>query len=392
MRDREISIIVPALNEAGSLPLLLPRIAASMRGRDYEVVIVDDNSQDGTPDVCEKLSRTYPLRLLVRPWPRNGLSGAVLHGMSKAAGRYLVVMDADLQHPPERIPALLEPLENGAADFVIGSRYAPGGSTEEGWGLFRRINSRVATWLARPFAAGTHDPMSGFFALSRQTLFRADRLTPLGYKIGLELMTKCRTRAVCEVPIHFSARQKGESKLTVKQQFKYLEHLSRLYDFCFPRSSPMIKFLIATCVGWGVALALYMLLLTAGVRMPWAPILAYPAAVLSTAVFHLRYVRTQYEFLIRPQPWVDFLIISSAEWFTGAMAALWVAARVAHPWAMESFLCSCAAATVMRYVLRKEFLQDLRGLHKEPRKEPALADAASLAAPISNRPSQREAA
>jgi glycosyltransferase involved in cell wall biosynthesis len=385
MRNCDISIIVPALNEAGSLPLLLPRIAAALRGRDYEVVIVDDNSQDGTGEVCASLARTYPLRLLVRPWPKNGLSGAVLHGMSNAMGHYLLVMDADLQHPPERIPALLEPLEKGEADFVVGSRYAPGGSTEAKWGLFRQLNSRVATWLARPFAGKTHDPMSGFFALTRTSLFRADRLTPLGYKIGLELMTKCRSQAVREVPIHFGMRQQGTSKLTVKQQFKYLEHLSRLYDFCFPRASPMIKFLITTIVGWGVALALCIGLLNARVRLPWAPIFAYGAAVLSTAVFHLRYVRTQYEFLLRPYPWVDFSIISFAEWFTGAMAALWVAARVIHPTATELFVCCCGAATVMRYTLRKEFLLDLRGLRKEPRVQ-------APAVPAVERATQRAAA
>src|SRR5206468_3644663 len=143
------------------------------------------------------------------------------------------------------------------ADFVLGSRYVPGGSMQESWGPLRRFNSRIATLLARPFAGRTHDPMSGFFALRRSTYERAERLTPMGYKVGLELMCKCRVKNVREVPIHFSARARGQSKLTLTQQFRYLEHLSRLYDFYYPRASPILKFLIATACGWLIAFGPY---------------------------------------------------------------------------------------------------------------------------------------
>src|SRR5439155_16440134 len=137
-----------------------------------------------TPAVCAKLSEVYPVRLLVRTEPTNGLSGAVLHGIAQAKGGTFVVMDADLQHPPAKLPELLAPLDRGEADFTLGSRYVPGGSTGERWGLFRQINSRVATGLARPFAGQVSDPMSGFFALKRETYAAAQRLTPLGYKIA----------------------------------------------------------------------------------------------------------------------------------------------------------------------------------------------------------------
>jgi dolichol-phosphate mannosyltransferase len=270
----EVSVIVPALNEAANLPELLKRIDAALAGRAYEVIVVDDASTDGTPEVCAKLAERYPLTLRVRPEPYAGLSGAVLEGMSLARGGLLVVMDADLQHPPEKLPELVAPLGRGESDFVLGSRYAPGGSTAERWGPLRRLNSRVATLLARPFAGRTHDPMSGFFALRRETLRRALRLTPLGYKIGLELMCKCRVRDVREVPIHFSTRAHGESKLTVKQQFKYLEHLSRLYDFTYPRASPMAKFVVAVTCAWAVGFALYALFVARDV----APGVAIPAA------------------------------------------------------------------------------------------------------------------
>jgi dolichol-phosphate mannosyltransferase len=365
-----VSIIIPTLNEAENLPLLVPRIAAAMAGRPYQVVVVDDDSRDDTRAVCAKLSEQYPLTLHFRQHAKDGLSGAVLTGFGLAEGDVLAVMDADLQHPPETLPALLAPLDNNEADFVLGSRHAPGGTVEEQWGVLRRLNSRVATLLARPFAGpATTDPMSGFFALRRSTLERAERLTPLGYKIGLELMCKCRVKHVREVPIHFKARARGQSKLTMTQQFRYLEHLSRLYDFTYPRLSPVVKFVIATGCGWFAGLALFLLMVRTGTPAPRASALSYPAAILVTAVFHLRYVRTQREFLVTRTPWRDFVLISLGEWIGCALVAWWIARRVPGIPALEVFVLTYGAATVARYVLRKELMQDIRGLRKELRRE-----------------------
>jgi dolichol-phosphate mannosyltransferase len=369
----EVSLIVPTINEAENLPLLLPRVAAALAGVSYEVIVVDDDSADNTQAVCAELALHFPLTLLMRRPPKDGLSGAVLHGMVQAKGEYLVVMDADLQHPPERLPALLEPLKKEEADFVLGSRFVAGGGTAEGWTFYRKINSGVATLLARPFAGNTTDPMSGFFALRRSTYQSAQRLTPLGYKIGLELMCKCRVHRVREIPIHFGLRTRGQSKLSLKQQFRYLEHLSRLYDFTFPRASPTIKFLIATSAGWLVGLAAYGLL--RGLGSVAAAALAYLPALGMTALFHLRYVRTQRQFIPRPRPWADFIVISCAEWLTCLIAAAWAAWRVWDQSWLEGFLYPFAAATAVRYVLRKEFLLDIRGLRRDLRaQETATAD------------------
>jgi dolichol-phosphate mannosyltransferase len=369
----DISIIVPTLNESENLPLLVPRVHAAMAGRSYEMIIVDDNSRDATPQVCATLAQTYPVQLLVRQQPKNGLSGAVLHGMTQAQGKYFVVMDADLQHPPERIGALLEPLEQGHADFTLGSRYVSGGSTEASWGLFRQVNSLVATSLARPFAGQVTDPMSGFFALPADSYRSARQLTPLGYKIALELMCKCRSQNVREIPIHFGLRAKGESKLSIKQQFRYLEHLSRLYDFTFPRASPAIKFLIALGLSWVAALGVFVPLWTGGLGATASAGAAYGVAILVTALFHARYVRTQREFLIRPAPWRDFAIIAALEWLSCIAIAAWVARRLRDPSAsaVEAFVVPFAAATAVRYVLRKELMQDIRGLRREIRAEQA---------------------
>ncbi len=363
-----ISIIVPTLNEAANLPELARRLDAVLAGRDYEVLIVDDASVDDTPSVCAQLATQYPLRLYVRQHPKDGLSGAVLEGMGLANGQTFVVMDADLQHPPERVPALLEQLDAGA-EFALGSRYVQGGSMEQKWGMLRKLNSRIATVLARPFAGRTSDPMSGFFALRSDTFRRGRRLAPLGYKVGLELMCKCHVGDVREVPIHFSTRAQGESKLTLVQQFKYLEHLSRLYDFFFPRASPIVKFLIATACGWFVGFVAYLLLLQAGFNPVAAPSIAYLFTILTTAVFHLRYVRTQREFLVSRRPWLDFFIIALAEWVICTSVAHWWVHRVDRSPALEVFVLSFGSATLIRYILRKEFMHDIRGLRQDFRKE-----------------------
>jgi dolichol-phosphate mannosyltransferase len=373
----DVSIVVPALNEAANLPELLRRIDSAMAGnwgRRYEVLVIDDNSADGTPAVCADLAREYPLSLHVRTSPHGGLSGAVLYGMSLARGEILAVMDADLQHPPERLPDLLAPLTGNNASaplFVLGSRYVPGGSMAEQWGLRRRFNSRVATLLARPFAGRTRDPMSGFFAMRRQTYASGRHLTPLGYKVGLELMCKCRVGAVREVPIHFDVRSHGQSKLTLKEQFRYLEHLSRLYDFHYPHASPIAKFLIATGISWLVAFGSYLLLLPLfpHTYRVAALVVAYPAAIGITAVFHARYVRTQREFLVSPRPWLSFWLISAAEWAACAAAAAWVAWRVHNDSVLEAFVMTFGFATLVRYILRKELLLDIRGLRRDPRRD-----------------------
>ncbi len=363
MEAPSISVIVPALNEGENLPLIVPQIAAALAGRSFEILIVDDNSRDNTPQACAELAKAFPLRLLVREKPQHGLSGAVLHGIAASTGSTIVVMDADLQHPPDRLPALLQALDAGA-DFALGSRHVPGGSTDDQWTAFRKINSTVATALARPFAGTVRNPMSGFFALRRSTFDRAQRLTPLGYKIALELICKCRARHVQEVPIHFGLRTHGQSKLTLQQQFKYLEHLSRLYDFTYPRASPIIKFLIATGIALFIGICGFYSTLA-----QFGPVAAtaygYLGSLLATAVFHIRYVRTQREFLVTRHPWLDFLAISALEFLAAVLCAAWLHRHATAPLG-ELFLISFAIAIVVRYILRKELLQDIRGLRQQP--------------------------
>jgi len=256
-----VSIVIPTYGEAENLPVLVPRIcqATDAAGLEVEVIIVDDNSPDDTRQVCEALSRAFPVRLHVREHER-GLSSAVLAGMRLARGEIFVVMDADLSHPPEKIGELVAALSEAGADFVIGSRYVAGGKTDENWGLFRWLNSRIATWLARPLTSAG-DPMAGFFALRRETFQRAAPLDPIGYKIGLELLVKCGCRRVAEVPIHFADRVHGQSKLSLREQVNYLRHLKRLYEFRYRNWAYASQFLLVGASGMVIDLVTFALLL-----------------------------------------------------------------------------------------------------------------------------------
>ncbi len=259
----ELSIVVPTYREVESLPHLLPRLLSTIRqlGMPAEVLIMDDRSNDGSLEFVQQYG-AEEVRLFVRDGKR-GLSPAVVDGFRLARGKYLVCIDADLSHPPEIIPAMLAKLAEGA-DFVIGSRYVPGGSTEADWGLFRQLNSSVATWLARPFTS-VKDPMSGFIALTRERFNLATDLNPVGYKIGLELLVKCGCERVEEVPIHFANRAAGESKLTLREQLRYIKHLRRLFVFKYPNWSYILQFGFVGAVGTGVNLGVLTFMTVLGV-------------------------------------------------------------------------------------------------------------------------------
>jgi dolichol-phosphate mannosyltransferase len=259
----ELSVVIPTYREVESLPHLLPRLLGTIRqlGGHAEVLIMDDQSNDGSREFVQSYGADE-VNFVVRNGKR-GLSPAVVDGFRLARGKYLVCMDADLSHPPEVIPSMLDRLAAGA-DFIIGSRYVSGGSTEADWGLFRQLNSSVATWLARPFTS-VKDPMSGFIALTRDRFNQAQELNPVGYKIGLELLVKCGCQRVEEVPIHFSNRAAGESKLSIKEQLRYIQHLRRLFVFKYPNWSYVLQFGFVGAVGTGVNLGVLTLMMGVGI-------------------------------------------------------------------------------------------------------------------------------
>jgi len=226
---RQVSVIIPTLNEAESLPLLTRRLDEVRRVHDLdlEVLIMDDDSRDGTAEWVDGEAPSW-VRLVVRT-ERPGLAQAVVDGIERASHSSLIVMDADVSHPAEKIPEMLSLLDQGC-ELVIGSRYVGGGGTEEDWTLYRHLNSRVATLLARPLT-DIKDPMAGFLAFRKDLVKQGAPLDPVGFKIGLELIVKCHVATAREIPIHFTVRRHGASKLTLKEHLRYLQHLARLYRY-----------------------------------------------------------------------------------------------------------------------------------------------------------------
>ena len=221
----EVSVILPTLQEHDALALLRTRIDAALSGYAAEVIVVDDDSRDGTIELLASWLPPPPHRLVLRRGVR-GLGSAVVEGFRAAQGSIVVVMDADGSHPPEVLPKLIEPIRRGDAAFVLGSRLVPGGSAP-GLSLTRGLISRSARRLSRPLTA-VSDPMSGFFAVRRSDL-PMDQLAPIGYKIALEVLVKGRPAPVVEVPFEFGPRLAGRSKLDRRQMGLYLRHLARLY-------------------------------------------------------------------------------------------------------------------------------------------------------------------
>jgi dolichol-phosphate mannosyltransferase len=235
-----VSVIVPTLREADNIPELVRRLDSVRKntaGLKLELLLMDDNSRDGSVELVESLHLDW-VRIVVRT-ANHGLSLAVLDGLRQATGDVLVVMDADLSHPPEKIPEMMRALTDGA-DMAVGSRFSKGGTTADSWGFLRWLNSRVAIMLAMPLTT-LKDPMSGFFAMRRATLAAGRDFSPLGYKIGLELIIKCRCARVVEIPIHFSNRYRGKSKLSFKEQLRYLRHIRRLYVYKLARRTSLAR-------------------------------------------------------------------------------------------------------------------------------------------------------
>jgi dolichol-phosphate mannosyltransferase len=282
-----ISLVVPTFREVENIPHLVARVEALRNacGLDLELLLVDDDSRDGTEDLLRSLDLPW-VQLVVRKTDR-GLSQAVLDGLRRSAGDILIVMDADLSHPPEKIPEMLVALEHGA-DFVVGSRFVKGGSTDDDWGLFRWLNSRVATLLALPLTS-LEDPMSGFFALRRETFEAGRDFNPVGYKIGLELIVKCRCARLAEIPIHFRDRRLGKSKLSLKEQLRYLKHIRRLYDYRFGTWSHLAQFLVVGASGLVVNVAFLTLFLRAGVRESIAIAIAIALSMLWNFALNRRF-------------------------------------------------------------------------------------------------------
>jgi dolichol-phosphate mannosyltransferase len=227
----KLALVIPTLNEAENIGGLLSHVRSVLDplGICYEILVVDDDSRDGTGDVVAAIAKQDPrVRLLVRKGQR-GLSGAILHGWQNTDATILGVMDADLQHPPDLLPQLVSAIQSGH-DLVIGSRYTPGGDLGK-WNPVRKLLSTAAVWVTWPLQKPklrAKDPMSGFFLVRRACLDQVP-FQQSGFKLLLEVLVRGRIRSIEEVPFAFGSRYRGASKAGFKVGWDYARLLLRLY-------------------------------------------------------------------------------------------------------------------------------------------------------------------
>lgn len=328
-----VSVVVPTYCEVENLPALVGRLAAvrAQQGYELDLWIVDDDSRDGTESAIAALSLPW-LHLVVRSEEHGmtrGLSLAVLEGLRRAQGEVLVVMDADLSHPPETLPAMLDALLDGA-DFVVGSRFVAGGTTDDDWGIFRFLNSRIATLLALPLTT-ISDPMSGYFMLRRSTFEAGGDYDPIGYKIGLELYVKCGCRNAVEVPIHFADRRRGESKLSLREQLRYLVHIRRLYMYRFEVVSQLLHFLLVGASGLLVNLAVLTALMALGLGFAWAMGGAIALSMVWNFALNRRFSFSYAHQTSALRQFIGFVTACSVGALVNYLVALWVLDWVGYP-------------------------------------------------------------
>jgi dolichol-phosphate mannosyltransferase len=231
-----LALVVPTYNERDRLSELVRAIFAAYdaAGLHGELVIVDDNSPDGTGDVADDLARSFPIRVVHRAG-KLGLGTAVIEGFNAATAEIVGVIDADLSHPPELVPRMLAVMQKEGADVVIGSRYIPGGGTSN-WEVSRVLMSKFACVLARGLTP-VRDATSGFF-LMRRDRARGVTISAGGFKICLELLIRSEPALVIEVPYVFKGRTAGESKMNWKEALGYLRQLRGLYAYRRSRHLP----------------------------------------------------------------------------------------------------------------------------------------------------------
>lgn len=236
----ELSLVVPTYNEIERLEEFARTVCRMFdtSGLTAEMVIVDDNSPDGTGGLADRLAEELPIAVVHRAG-KLGLGSAVMAGFGVARGRMLGVMDADLSHPPGAVPALMAAIRAEGVDMVVASRYVPGGGTEN-WPLSRMAMSRVASVLARAVTP-VRDAASGFFMLRREVV-QGVQIKASGFKICLELLVRGSARTVAEVPYVFADRAAGQSKMNYREAVGYLAQLWQLFWWSRREGKPRLAY------------------------------------------------------------------------------------------------------------------------------------------------------
>ena len=220
-----ISIVLPTYNEKENIEKIVNDI---IKNSDIKILIVDDNSPDGTGIVADKLKKKYRNVDVLHRKAKNGLGYAILDGFNKCNTDIVGVMDADFSHPPKLLKKMIERMKNN--DMVIASRYIPDGGTDESWSGLRKFISKFAILLVSPLVK-VKDPMSGYFLIKKSSI-EGINLNPESCKICLEILVKGKIKSVKEIPYIFINRRAGKSKImNAKQILKYVKHVLGLYFY-----------------------------------------------------------------------------------------------------------------------------------------------------------------
>ncbi len=363
----ELTVIVPTRNEAGNVGPLLDRLGEALTGHSFEVLFVDD-STDATPQIIagQAAARPFPVRVIARPPARhNGLSGAVVEGMAAAAGRWLCVIDADLQHPPELIPRLLAQANRTAADIVVASRQADW-LGPVGLSRARALTSQTLTILARMVfprvLKNVSDPLTGFF-LARRAAVDTATLQPQGFKILLELLVRHPDLRVTELYFDFAPRHEGQSKADLNEGMRFFRHLTRLR---LTVNQHLIRFLVLVALVVASNLAL-LIGLAAGAGWP----VLRAAAVAGSATIVAVLLGEAWVFSDRPRGparrrLAALLLLSTLFLILIYLPAIWL---LAVRWGLPYPLAGLAAmllAGLAYYALSEQWIWT-RGLMMQPR-------------------------
>ena len=282
----KLSLVIPTYNEKENIQKLIKKIQEEFKENDIngEIIVVDDNSPDGTGKILEDLKKKQKNIKVIHRSGKLGLSSAVLEGWKIADGEVLGVMDADLSHPPQKIKELFGVIENGEADFTIGSRYIRGGKIE-GWNLKRKLMSKTATILSRIYTQ-VKDPMTGYFMIKREVIKNVD-LNPKGFKILLEIIIKGKYQKIKEIPITFINRTEGKSKAGTKEIFYYLQNLAGYLPHKKNVVNEFVKFVVVGGVGTIINISiLYLLTEKAGVYYLISAIFSFIIAMSSNFILN----------------------------------------------------------------------------------------------------------
>ncbi len=279
-----VSVIVPTLNEVDNVGVLVEELARAFAQESYgfEILVADGGSADGTRAAAAATSHSHPV-ILVECSGRSGLAGDVLEAAREARGEVVVVLDADLSHPPSRAPELARTVLEGRADVAVGSRYCRDGATP-GWPLRRRLMSLSAGSLVLPFQ-DTHDPLAGFFAVSRARLIETCNQAR-GFKLRLELLLRGgEALRVTEIGIEFRDRQRGTSKMGLSQVGLYLQSALRLVSGEVGQHR-VARFALVSLLGSLVDLLTFGSLLGSSAELAGAQAISFLSASLATYCGH----------------------------------------------------------------------------------------------------------